>query len=172
MSPYVWGKDQQQQRDVGTIGLKTVVAELGSHPVAPHVVTRLAPKLTAHVTAHLAGGGGNDSVGSNPGGGGGDISGDCLDILNAMVSGYGSLMAAHHEPLKTALLAYLAESGKQGTRKRAVTCLGALSASMSDALLAGDTRSHTLPSGSSVSVLTLFVECFIFPTRTHDHRAN
>ena len=80
----------------------------GSHPAAPRVVAILAPKLTQYITSSVSGGGGGGN-----GKDAGDISGDCLDILNAMVSGYGTLMTVHHEPLKAALFAYLAESGKQ-----------------------------------------------------------
>ena len=50
------GKEQQQQRDVGTIGLKTVVSDLGSSPAAPRVVASLAPKLTVYITAASAAG--------------------------------------------------------------------------------------------------------------------
>ena len=74
---------------------------LGSHPAAPRVVAVLAPKLTQYITSSINGGGGGG--GGNGKDAGGDISGDCLDILNAMVSGYGTLMTVHHEPLKAAL---------------------------------------------------------------------
>jgi hypothetical protein len=85
---------------VGTIGLKTVVADLGSHPATPRVVAILAPKLTGYITASLGGGASNGNDNGN-GKEAFDISGDCLDILNAMVSGYGTLMTAggYNRPL-------------------------------------------------------------------------
>jgi len=33
-----------------------------------------------------------------------DLAGDCIDILQLMVTGYGALMAAHHQALRAALL--------------------------------------------------------------------
>jgi hypothetical protein len=33
-----------------------------------------------------------------------DLAGDCIDILQLMVTGYGALMASHHQALRAALL--------------------------------------------------------------------
>ena len=126
------GKDHRAHRDAGVIGLKSVVADLGAHPAAPRVISALVPKLVAHVRAAVDSGDAAKNTGAA-----GDVSGDCLDVLHAAVSSGGAALAAvADDRIVSPLLAYLAESGRHGARKRAVACLAALAANVSDATLA------------------------------------
>ena len=127
------GKDHRAHRDAGVIGLKSVVADLGAHPAAPRVISALVPKLVAHVRAAVDSGDAAKNTGAA-----GDVSGDCLDVLHAAVSSESAALAAVADDriVSPPLLAYLAESGRHGARKRAVACLAALAANVSDATLA------------------------------------
>ena len=110
----------------------SVVADLGAHPAAPRVISALVPKLVAHVRAAVDSGDAAKNTGAA-----GDVSGDCLDVLHAAVSSGGAALAAvADDRIVSPLLAYLAESGRHGARKRAVACLAALAANVSDATLA------------------------------------
>ena len=75
----------------------------------------------------------------------GDVAGDCLDVLHAAAAGLGAYMTSSAadgvspetaRELEAALVKYLAESGRPGTRKKAATCLASLGATAGDGFLA------------------------------------
>ena len=129
------GKDAAAQRDVAVIGLKTIVAELGYHASASRIVSSLAPKLIERVVAVPSSSGANDAKPSNAAN---DVSGECLDILHAVVCSYGTIMTSRHADLVDALLRAMDDAStakRRAGRKRAAACLAALAGSVDDALL-------------------------------------
>ena len=149
------GKDARARRDAGGIGLKTVLAEMpAAHANAGAVVKTLVPKLVATLANALSSGDAAKNTGAA-----GDVAGDCLDVLHAAAAGgLGAYMTAPRggedsgdgdgarvspdgvsagtaRELEAALVKYLAESGRQGTRKRAATCLASLGATAGDGFL-------------------------------------
>ncbi|GJP34416.1 hypothetical protein CLOM_g18863 [Closterium sp. NIES-68] len=117
------GKDPQ--RDIASIALKTVVAEVASPAAIHHLLSSLPAKLTAAIDSP------DTSV---------DVKGECLDVLGDVLQRFGVVMAGDHERLLVPLLHQLS-SPRASLRKRATQCLASLAASLSDDLLARATNS-------------------------------
>ncbi|KAK7263770.1 hypothetical protein RJT34_31367 [Clitoria ternatea] len=112
------GKDQH--RDIASIALKTVVAEVSTHSLAQSILLTLTPQLIKGITGP---------------GMGTEIKCECLDILCDVLHKFGNLTAADHELLLSSLLSQLS-SNQASVRKKTVACIASLSSSLSDDLLA------------------------------------
>ncbi|KAL2339325.1 hypothetical protein Fmac_013771 [Flemingia macrophylla] len=115
------GKDQH--RDIASIALKTVVAEVSTQSLAQSILQTLTPQLIKGITGH---------------GMGSEIKCESLDILCDVLHKFGNLMAANHELLLNSLLSQLS-SNQASVRKKTVACIASLSSSLSDDLLANAT---------------------------------
>lgn len=111
--------EKDLRRDVASIALKTIVAELTSAAIAQSVVVSLIPHLIKGIT--------EPAIKL-------DIKCECLDILSDVLQKYGNLIAANHKELLSALLAQL-NSSQAGVRKKTILCLACLASSLSDDLL-------------------------------------
>ncbi|KAL3538471.1 hypothetical protein ACH5RR_001837 [Cinchona calisaya] len=111
---------KDQHRDIASIAMKTIVAEVPSLSVAHSVLISVTPKLIQGIT-----GPGMST----------EIKCECLDILCDVLHKYGNLMASDHEPLLGALLPQLS-SNQATVRKKTVSCIASLASSLSDDLLA------------------------------------
>ncbi|CAM6099751.1 unnamed protein product [Calypogeia fissa] len=116
---------KEQQRDIASIALKTVVAEISSGACAQALVHSLTPRLIKGITSQ------DTST---------EVKSECLDILCDVLHRFGGLMVDDHERLLNALLMQL-NLQRAGLRKRAIQCLATLASSMSDDLLARATVS-------------------------------
>ncbi|KAL9325468.1 hypothetical protein ACSQ67_006113 [Phaseolus vulgaris] len=112
------GKDQH--RDIASIALKTVVAEVSTQSLAQSILQTLTPQLIKGITGS---------------GMGSEIKCESLDILCDVLHKFGNLMAADHELLLSSLLSQLS-SNQASVRKKTVACIASLSSSLSDDLLA------------------------------------
>ncbi|KAJ0010232.1 hypothetical protein Pint_33056 [Pistacia integerrima] len=112
------GRDQH--RDIASIALKTIIAEVTTPSLAQSIHASLTPELTRGITAP------DKST---------EIKCECLDILCDVLHKFGSLMASDHEVLLTALLTQLS-SNQASIRKKTVSCIASLASSLSDDLLA------------------------------------
>ncbi|KAF3773876.1 Cullin-associated NEDD8-dissociated protein 1 [Nymphaea thermarum] len=112
------GKDQH--RDVASIALKTIVAEVSNMSVAQRVIVTLSPQLVKGIT----------SPGMST-----EIKCECLDILCDVLHRFGNLMASDHQTLLASLLSQLGAS-QASVRKKSISCLASLASSLSDDLLA------------------------------------
>nr|KYP52098.1 Cullin-associated NEDD8-dissociated protein 1 [Cajanus cajan] len=112
------GKDQH--RDIASIALKTVVAEVSTQSLAQSILHTLTPQLIKGITGP---------------GMGSEIKCESLDILCDVLHKFGNLMAADHELLLSSLLSQLS-SNQASVRKKTVACIASLSSSLSDDLLA------------------------------------
>ncbi|XP_047164214.1 cullin-associated NEDD8-dissociated protein 1 isoform X1 [Vigna umbellata] len=112
------GKDQH--RDIASIALKTVVAEVSTQSLAQSILQTLTPQLIKGITGP---------------GMGSEIKCESLDILCDVLHKFGNLMAADHELLLSSLLSQLS-SNQASVRKKTVACIASLSSSLSDDLLA------------------------------------
>ncbi|OMO65586.1 Armadillo-like helical [Corchorus olitorius] len=115
------GKDQN--RDIASIALKTIIAEITTPSLAQAILTSLSPQLRRGIT-----GPGTST----------EIKCECLDILCDVLHKFGNLMATEHETLLNALLSQLS-SNQASVRKKTVSCIASLSSSLSDDLLAKTT---------------------------------
>ncbi|XP_022976335.1 cullin-associated NEDD8-dissociated protein 1-like [Cucurbita maxima] len=112
------GKDQH--RDVASIALKTVVAEVSVPSLAQSILVSLSPQLIKGIT----------TAGMIS-----EIKCESLDILCDVLHKFGNLMANDHEHLLSALLSQLG-SNQASVRKKSVSCIASLAPSLSDDLLA------------------------------------
>eukprot|EP00854_Cymbomonas_tetramitiformis_P027737 gene27737-34245_t len=112
---------KEPQRDIGSIGLKTVVSEISSTDTASGFVKKLTPKLITYL----------NSSGGIP-----DVKSECLDIIQEEAQRFGIHMTSLHEPLKDCLLPQLCNT-RAGLRKRAILCTASIAASMPDVMLVG-----------------------------------
>ncbi|KAH9750329.1 Cullin-associated NEDD8-dissociated protein 1 [Citrus sinensis] len=112
------GKDQH--RDIASIALKTIIAEVTTSSLAQSIHTSLTPQLTKGITLKDM----------NT-----EIRCECLDILCDVLHKFGNLMSNDHERLLSALLPQLS-ANQASVRKKSVSCIASLASSLSDDLLA------------------------------------
>ncbi|KAK4476806.1 hypothetical protein RD792_015966 [Penstemon davidsonii] len=111
---------KEQHRDIASIALKTIVAEVPTAPIAQSVLVSISPKLIRGITAQ---------------GMSTEIKCESLDILCDVLHKYGNLMTSDHEVLLHALLPQL-NTNQASVRKKAVSCIASLASSLSDDMLA------------------------------------
>ncbi|XP_047980152.1 cullin-associated NEDD8-dissociated protein 1-like [Salvia hispanica] len=111
---------KEQNRDIASIAVKTIVAEVPNATVAQSVLVSISPKLIRGIVTQAMGT---------------EIKCECLDILCDVLHKYGNLMASDHEVLLSALLPQL-NTNQASVRKKAVSCIASLASSLSDDLLA------------------------------------
>ncbi|CAI0376789.1 unnamed protein product [Linum tenue] len=111
---------KDQHRDIASIALKTIIAEVAVPSLAQLILNSLTPQLISGIT----------SQGVTT-----EIKCEGLDILCEVLHKFGSLIAAGHETLLAALLSQL-NSVQASVRKKTVSCVAALASSLSDDLLA------------------------------------
>ncbi|KAL9174874.1 hypothetical protein ABFS82_02G079200 [Erythranthe guttata] len=111
---------KEQNRDIASIALKTIVAEVPTSSVAQSVLVSISPKLIRGITTQ---------------GMSTEIKCESLDILCDVLHKYGNLLVSDHEVLLGALLPQLSIN-QASVRKRAVSCIASLASSLSDDLLA------------------------------------
>ncbi|KAF8067210.1 CAND1 [Scenedesmus sp. PABB004] len=108
---------KDQSRDIATIGLKTVIEAAGgglAHPAAALISGRMLDGVQQ-----------KDNF---------EVLNDSLDILTDTLAKFGHLLPEQHAALVAALTPLL-DDHRQGVRKRALHCIGALAPCLSDAQL-------------------------------------
>eukprot|EP00850_Spirogloea_muscicola_P001276 SM000004S15146 [mRNA] locus=s4:1584727:1593967:+ [translate_table: standard] len=136
---------KEQQRDIASIALKVVVAELPGGQVANSVLQSLTPKLIKGIAAP------ETST---------EVKSDCLDLLADVLQRFGWMMMEQHKQMLDALLVQL-DSPRAGLRKRAIQCLASLSSSMSDALLLEVTKAlvqQMVKTKSKVDIIRSYIQ--------------
>lgn len=111
------GKDQN--RDIASIALKTIVAEVNTPSLAQSILVSLPSQLIKGITG----------LGMST-----EIKCECLDILCDVLHKFGNLMVTDHEALLNALLSQLI-SNQATVRKKTVSSIASLASSLSDDLL-------------------------------------
>ncbi|KAI5347316.1 hypothetical protein PRUPE_2G322700 [Prunus persica] len=113
-------KEKDQHRDIASIALKTIIAEISTQSLAQSILLSILPQLINGITG----------PGMSQ-----EIKCESLDILCDVLHKFGNLMATDHELLLGALLSQLS-STQAGVRKKTVSCIASLASSLSDDLLA------------------------------------
>lgn len=111
---------KELHRDIASIALKTIVAEVPTSNVAQSILISTSPKLIKGITTP------GMSI---------EIKCECLDILCDVLHKYGNLVASDHDQILMALLPQLS-SNQASVRKKTVSCIASLASSLSDDLLA------------------------------------
>ncbi|KAK9803499.1 hypothetical protein WJX73_009717 [Symbiochloris irregularis] len=109
---------KEHQRDLASIGLKTVVADVPGPPLATTVVKSITPHLIAGIRKQ------EDA----------DVASMSLDITNDLVSKFGNQMPGDLAAVAEAVIPQL-DSSKSSIRKRAIHCLGAVAAYLPEDVL-------------------------------------
>jgi cullin-associated NEDD8-dissociated protein 1 len=104
--------NNEQLRDISSIGLKTVISELPQTPASliPNVCQRITGKLSNAIKVS------NEDV---------SVQLEALDILSDLLSRFGDLLIPFHEIILHALVPQL-ESSRQAVRKRTIVALSHL----------------------------------------------
>eukprot|EP00195_Chlamydomonas_chlamydogama_P007020 CAMPEP_0202892974 /NCGR_PEP_ID=MMETSP1392-20130828/2632_1 /ASSEMBLY_ACC=CAM_ASM_000868 /TAXON_ID=225041 /ORGANISM="Chlamydomonas chlamydogama, Strain SAG 11-48b" /LENGTH=1235 /DNA_ID=CAMNT_0049577131 /DNA_START=157 /DNA_END=3864 /DNA_ORIENTATION=- len=109
---------KEQQRDIASIGLKTIIAEISGG--------QLATNCAAIITSKMLEGASNKD--NN------DVVGDSLEILTDVLGKFGGLVVSEHTRIRDCLLGQLDDS-RAALRKRALQGLAAVSVYLADELL-------------------------------------
>ncbi len=106
LATHILNKDDEEKRDIGSIGLKTLVGVLTPH-TAPSVLKRVTPKLQQGISMDT------------------EVSHYCLEILSDLLKNFGMLMARDLASIQSGILPMLS-SPVASTRKRVATCVASL----------------------------------------------
>ncbi|KAL3163066.1 hypothetical protein ABBQ32_009489 [Trebouxia sp. C0010 RCD-2024] len=106
-----------EQRDIASIGIKTVIAEISGTQAAT-LVHCTTPLLVDGLTKP----------------GNLDVLSDTLDVTSDLLARFGNVMSGYHGQLKAAILPHL-EEPRPVVRKRAIQCMASLALHLSDDLL-------------------------------------
>lgn len=114
LATHILNKTDEEKRDIGSIGLKTLVGVL-TLQTAPAVLKRVTPKLQQGI---------NQST---------EVAHYCLEILNDLLKGFGMIMVRDLASIQSSILPLLS-SEVAATRKRASTCVASLAICAPDQL--------------------------------------
>jgi cullin-associated NEDD8-dissociated protein 1 len=150
------GKDQQH--DVGSLGMKTVIQDT---PPGRNESSIICDTAIPEIVSFLHKGASSTSTEN-----------ECLDILTTLAGKYTSALAHHHQSMKEAVFAEL-DGNKAGIRKRAMHCLAAMAPHMSEQLFHGacDALAKGLESsGGSTDSPRTYLQATAFVTRSAGFR--
>ncbi len=106
LATHILNKDDEEKRDIGSIGLKTLVGVLTTN-TAPSVLKRVTPKLQQGISMDT------------------EVSHYCLEILSDLLKNFGMLMSRDLASIQSGILPMLS-SPVSSTRKRVATCVASL----------------------------------------------
>ena len=145
LATHILNKTDEEKRDIGSIGLKTLVGVL-TLQTAPAVLKRVTPKLQQGI---------NQST---------EVAHYCLEILNDLLKGFGMIMVRDLASIQSSILPLLS-SEVAATRKRSSVCVASL------AICAPDQLFNTLSTSPLTSHLSHFTSPLAprgpFPRASH-----
>uniref|UniRef100_A0A3Q4H0C8 Uncharacterized protein n=1 Tax=Neolamprologus brichardi TaxID=32507 RepID=A0A3Q4H0C8_NEOBR len=151
--------DKEQLRDISSMGLKTVIAEL---PLTSSGVT-LTGSVCKKITSQLIGAmGKHDDV---------SVQLEALDILSDMLGRLSGALVSFHSSLLSSLLPQLT-SPRMAVRKRSILALGHLVPCCSSALFSQLTEHlmKELAKGPPTSMTRTYIQCLATISRQGGHR--
>uniref|UniRef100_A0A8C3G8B5 TATA-binding protein interacting (TIP20) domain-containing protein n=1 Tax=Cyclopterus lumpus TaxID=8103 RepID=A0A8C3G8B5_CYCLU len=149
--------DKEQLRDVSSIGLKTVIAELPLSPSGLSLTVGVCKKITSQLI-----GGKQEDV---------SVQLEALDILSDMLERLSGALVSFHSSLLSSLLPQLTSS-RMAVRKRSILALGHLVPCCSPALFSQLTE-HLLTELSKApptSMTRTYIQCLATISRQGGHR--
>ncbi|KAJ8260325.1 hypothetical protein GJAV_G00179670 [Gymnothorax javanicus] len=151
--------EKEQLRDISSMGLKTVIAELPSTATGLNLTASVCKKITSQLVAAL---GKQDDV---------SVQLEALDILSDMLARLSGPLVSLHPSLLSSLLPQLT-SPRLAVRKRAIIALGHLVPTCSPALFTQLT-SHLLTElgrAPPTSTTRTYIQCLATISRQGGHR--
>ncbi|XP_031563225.1 cullin-associated NEDD8-dissociated protein 1-like isoform X2 [Actinia tenebrosa] len=149
--------DNEQLRDISSIGLKTVIGELppASSSLAANICRRITGRLTNAIAKST------------------DVSVqlEALDILGDLLSRFGGLLVSYHPSIQASLLPQL-KSARLAVRKRAIIALGHLVLSANSSLFVElmDHLLNELQLNTAHSTTRTFIQCIGAICRQAGHK--
>ncbi|XP_076864497.1 cullin-associated NEDD8-dissociated protein 2 [Brachyhypopomus gauderio] len=151
--------DKEQLRDISSMGLKTVIAELPPASAGLCLTTNVCKKITSQLIGAM---GKQEDV---------SVQLEALDILSDMLARLSGTLISFHQSILSSLLPQLT-SPRMAVRKRAIIALGHLVPSCSPALFAQLTEHVTgeLGRGSPAANARTYLQCLATISRQGGHR--
>uniref|UniRef100_A0AAR2LSQ9 Cullin-associated and neddylation-dissociated 2 (putative) n=1 Tax=Pygocentrus nattereri TaxID=42514 RepID=A0AAR2LSQ9_PYGNA len=151
--------DKEQLRDISSMGLKTVIAELPPASAGLCLTANVCKKITSQLIGAM---GKQDDV---------SVQLEALDILSDMLGRLSSTLVSFHQSILTSLLPQLT-SPRMAVRKRAIMALGHLVPSCSPALFTqlAEHLMKELSRGSPGANTRTYIQCLTTITRQGGHR--
>uniref|UniRef100_A0A4W4HM86 TATA-binding protein interacting (TIP20) domain-containing protein n=1 Tax=Electrophorus electricus TaxID=8005 RepID=A0A4W4HM86_ELEEL len=151
--------DKEQLRDISSMGLKTVIAELPPASAGVCLTANVCKKITSQLIGAM---GKQEDV---------SVQLEALDILSDMLARLSGTLVSFHQSILSSLLPQLT-SPRMAVRKRAIIALGHLVPSCNPALFAQLTE-HViaeLAHGSSATNAHTYLQCLASISRQGGHR--
>ncbi|XP_062843034.1 cullin-associated NEDD8-dissociated protein 2 [Trichomycterus rosablanca] len=151
--------DKEQLRDISSMGLKTVIAELPPPSAGSGLTANVCRKIAAQLISAMAK---QDDV---------SVQLEALDILSDMLGRLSSTLVSFHQSILTSLLPQLT-SPRMAVRKRAIMALGHLVPSCSPAIFT-QLSQHVigeLTRGSPAANTRTYIQCLTTISRHGGHR--
>lgn len=148
--------NSEQLRDISSIGLKTVIAEL------PQTSSSLAPSVCQRITGKLSAAIENKDV---------SVQLEALDILTDLLSRFGDLLVPFHDTILKALVPQLG-SQRQAVRKRTIVALSHLLITCSSAAY-GKVITHLLEGlekRQGAAMIRTYIQCLASICRQAGYR--
>ncbi|ROI83697.1 Cullin-associated NEDD8-dissociated protein 1 [Anabarilius grahami] len=151
--------NKEQLRDISSMGLKTVIAELPPSSAGLSLTVNVCRKITSQLIGAL---GMQDDV---------SIQLEALDILSDMLGRLSTALVSFHQSILTSLLAQLM-SPRMAVRKRSIIALGHLVPSCSPTLFTQLTEHlmGELSRGPPTANVRTYIQCLATVSRRGGHR--
>ncbi|XP_035244264.1 cullin-associated NEDD8-dissociated protein 2 [Anguilla anguilla] len=151
--------EKEQLRDISSMGLKTVIAELPSSSAGQTLTASVCKKITSQLMGAL---GKQDDV---------SVQLEALDILSDMLARLSAPLASFHPSILSSLLPQLT-SPRLAVRKRVILALGHLVPGCSPALFTQLTEHllSELARGPPTSSTRTYIQCLATVSRQGGHR--
>uniref|UniRef100_A0A8B9JT75 Cullin-associated and neddylation-dissociated 2 (putative) n=1 Tax=Astyanax mexicanus TaxID=7994 RepID=A0A8B9JT75_ASTMX len=151
--------DKEQLRDISSMGLKTVIAELPPASAGLCLTANVCKKITSQLIGAM---GKQDDV---------PVQLEALDILSDMLGRLSSTLVSFHQSILTSLLPQLT-SPRMAVRKRAIIALGHLVPSCSPALFTQLTEHlmGEMTRGGATANTRTYIQCLTTVIRQGGHR--
>lgn len=148
---------REQQHDVGSLGLKTVIQDT---PPGSNESSIICDNAIPDIVSFLQKGASSTSTEN-----------ECLDILTTIAGKYTTALAEHHRSLKEIIFLEL-DGNKAGVRKRAMHCLAAMAPHLHEILFneACDALINGLNYPSSADAIRTYVQATAFVARSAGFR--
>jgi len=152
LATHIINKTDEEKRDIGSIGLKTLVGVVNQQ-TAPAVLKRVTPKLQIGIQSDT------------------EVAHYCLEILNDLLKNFGMLMQRELPALQTSILPMLA-SPIAATRKRVSICVASLAICAPDQLFANLVSAIFVSMGEAKSPdeIRTFIQTIAGISRSVGHR--
>ena len=152
LATHIINKADEEKRDIGSIGLKTLVGVL-TQVTAPAVLKRVTPKLQQGIQLDA------------------EVAHYCLEILNDLLKNFGMIMSRDLASIQSGILPMLS-SPVASTRKRVSTCVASLAICAPEQLFAAlvGTIFSNIETATNADEIRTYIQTIAGISRSVGHR--